>query len=653
MPEPRPLYGLCNLLDVGPNETVVVVEGERCVDTLTRIGITAVTSSGGASAPQKSGWELLVGRRVVLIPDCDEAGFGYVREVARILARLDPRPEIRSLDLSRFVDGLPEGADIADVIEDPEVFSRIWGDAAEPADVKATIQQWLDQAEPIDRDGPSDQVESIDRDGLSDQVESQHERSRILIYPKQSWRAAKTFVERFFTSPSGERLLVFWQGEFFIWSSDAGFWRRTSEEEIKRRILEFLSRAGLLIKKEPEEVCVNAPTTSSFCADILGAVRSLVVVPDSINPPCWLDPKAGDPSPESSIVVKNGILDAMSGTLVPHSPRLFCVNRTDVLYDATAPEPKRWLQFLDELWGDDHESAQLLQEWFGHCLVDDLEPQKFLYIFGPSGSGKGVIAATLIKMVGEDAVACPAVAALATNFGLQNLTDKKAAIFQDARFGRDNLEIILERLLTLTAGDRLSVPRKFLPDWTGRIPARVTVVSNELPTLPDTASALSRRMLVLKTTRSFVGTEDFGLARKLEGELSGILNWSIQGLRRLRANGKRFSRPSYSSEIIGQITETSSPVMAFVLERCEVGPDFEVPTDVIYNEFKLWAADCGRDRVPNVGNFSKMLRAAVPGLSTLRESSGGRRRWFLGIRIQKSVLGVLGPSSERKHPRTD
>jgi hypothetical protein len=397
-----------------------------------------------------------------LVPDNDEPGRSYTREVGRILARLNPRPDVKLLDLSRHVDGLPEGGDIADVIEDPEVFSRIWGDAAEPEDVKATIQQWLDQAEPFDPDGPTEQVESIDRDGLSDQVESQHERSRILIYPKQSWRAAKTFVERFFTSPSGERLLVLWQGEFFIWSSDTGFWRRTSEEEIKRRIFEFLSRAELLIKKEPEEVCVNAPTTSSFCADICGAVRSLVVVPDSISPPCWFDPKAGDPRTEDLVAVKNGILNVVSEELLPHSPRLFCVNRSEVVYDPNAPQPERWLQFLDELWPNDLRSQALLQEFVGHLLTNDLSPQKFLAIIGPSGSGKGVIADILRKLLGEENVVFPTLTSFSTQFGMQSLIGRKVAIVPDARLGGDPVQT-LERLLSVTSGDTLSIPRKTSP----------------------------------------------------------------------------------------------------------------------------------------------------------------------------------------------
>lgn len=66
MPEPRPLY---NLPAVSTAATVVLVEGEKCVEALTRIGVVATTAMGGAAtAIDKSDWSPLAGKTIVVWP---------------------------------------------------------------------------------------------------------------------------------------------------------------------------------------------------------------------------------------------------------------------------------------------------------------------------------------------------------------------------------------------------------------------------------------------------------------------------------------------------------------------------------------------------------------------------------------------------------
>ena len=63
---------------------------EKAADAARSIGLDAVTSAHGSSAPAKSSWAPLAGRDVVILPDADEPGAKYAREVAMLLARLEP-----------------------------------------------------------------------------------------------------------------------------------------------------------------------------------------------------------------------------------------------------------------------------------------------------------------------------------------------------------------------------------------------------------------------------------------------------------------------------------------------------------------------------------------------------------------------------------
>ena len=45
--------------------------------------------------------------------------------------------------------------------------------------------------------------------------------------------------------------------------------------------------------------------------------------------------------------------------------------------------------------------------------------------------------------------------------------------------------------------------------------------------------------------------------------------------------------------------DLASPVAAFVREKCEVGVDKEIETDVLYDAFKIWCAATSTPRQPS------------------------------------------------------
>lgn len=68
-----------------PARPVVVVEGEKDCDNLARIGVLATTNACGAGKWTDAHSAFLRGRRVVVLPDNDEAGRDHARRVARSL----------------------------------------------------------------------------------------------------------------------------------------------------------------------------------------------------------------------------------------------------------------------------------------------------------------------------------------------------------------------------------------------------------------------------------------------------------------------------------------------------------------------------------------------------------------------------------------
>jgi len=137
MPEPRPLYRLRELL-ARPDERVFVCEGEKAADAAASIGLLVTTSPHGCKSAATADWSPLAGRGVVILPDNDPAGRRYAKEVAGILAALEPAPSVKIVDLPE----LPTKGDIYDWLEEH--------DSIEPDALRGIVECLADDAVPLD-----------------------------------------------------------------------------------------------------------------------------------------------------------------------------------------------------------------------------------------------------------------------------------------------------------------------------------------------------------------------------------------------------------------------------------------------------------------------------------------------------------------------
>jgi len=344
------------------------------------------------------------------------------------------------------------------------------------------------------------------------------------------------------------------------------------------------------------------------------------------------------------VALTNGLLDVTARKLLPHTPLYFNMTSVPFDYVPRAPRPLRWLGFLSELWPDDEAAIDALQEWFGYVISGRLDLHKILLMVGPTRGGKGAIARILGALVGAPNVCGPTLSSLGTDFGLAPLIGKSLAVVADMRVAGRDTSVVVERLLSISGEDTLTVNRKYRDQWTGKLPARFHIISNELPQLGDASAAIVGRFIMLVTTRSWLGKEDYSLESELQAELPGILNWSLAGLERLVvANGNRFTRVEAGLEALGVMRDLASPVSAFVREKCTTGPDNEVAIDDLYAAFKQWAENNGHSK-KSKPTFGRDLRAAVPSVSVKRpRDDADRYRAYLGIALRPAGKEATRP----------
>lgn len=345
--------------------------------------------------------------------------------------------------------------------------------------------------------------------------------------------------------------------------------------------------------------------------------------------------------------MENGLLHVPTRQLWPHTPSFFNHHALPFSYLPEAPQPTQWIRFLRELWPDDSSSIEVLQEMFGYILGGDTRLQKMFLLVGPKRAGKGTISRVLAGLLGAHNVAAPTLAGLSTNFGLAPLVGKPLALISDARLSmKADHQIVVERLLSISGEDALTIDRKYREPWTGPLPTRFLICTNELPRLSDSSGALSSRFVALVLTRSFFGEEHPALTEDLLVEAPAIFNWALAGLDRLNARG-RFVNAAAGLDALQQLEDLSSPISAFVRDECVVG-SHQVETAAIWAAWKSWCESDNRPPGTKVV-FVRDLKAAVPGLKRVRPRDGGDGRAYayagVGLRPTHNLddAGPLGP----------
>jgi putative DNA primase/helicase len=444
--------------------------------------------------------------------------------------------------------------------------------------------------------------------------------TQVLPPPSEPMAVARKFVAERCTGPDCALTLRHWRGGWWEWQT--AHWAEIEPRAIRAAAYGFTEHA---VHQAGEDVKPWAPNQNKV-DNLLDALAAIVHLSESTDNPSWLDGR------RTGVIVScaNGLLDVASRKLIEHTPLFFGQVSVPFDYDPEALDPERWTGFLEELWPDDDTAPAALAEWFGYVLSGRTALQKILLVVGPTRGGKGAIARMLAELVGRENVAGPTLSSLSGEFGLAPMIGKPLAVVSDARLNGRDSSVVVERLLSVSGEDRLTVNRKYKDHWTGTLPSRFMLLSNELPQLGDASAAIAGRFVTLVLERSWLGKEDQALEPEMRCELTGILNWALVGLARLEKRGE-FTQPSGAEDAYRALVDLASPVQAFIRDRCIVAPDLHVSVTDFYRAWKGWAEDNGHAR-KSKQTLGRDLRAALPLIQIVQLRDGDdRERAYRGI----------------------
>ncbi len=428
---------------------------------------------------------------------------------------------------------------------------------------------------------------------------------QLILDPKNPIGSATEFIKRCYQQ-DGISTLHHSKGEYYRWQGNC--YRPWPKENLYAQLNVWLHSA----KRRLSKGYFPFQPTIKMVGEVLKALTSIRQMDADLAEPAWLcDTNYTNSYPVKGLIAcRNVLLDLRTMEQLPHTPELFNVNALNFGYDAEGVCPQ-WGKFFSQLWTNDKESIEALQEFFGLCLTSDMSFQKMLMLIGPRRSGKGTIAKVLIALLGQVNTCSPTLDGLSGRFGMEALIGKLLAVFPDVRLGRkSNKSNMTEKLLSISGGDRLSIERKNKTNWNGTLTTRMLMLCNELPILSDVSGALPSRFIMLQLTKSFLDNEDRLLAERLMTELPGILNWAIVGWKRLMERGY-FVSPVASDRIRKTFNASTATLRAFIERYCELGEDHKVVKGTLFKAYATRIFYLGL-KAPASNWFGRNLNAAYP-----------------------------------------
>jgi putative DNA primase/helicase len=345
--------------------------------------------------------------------------------------------------------------------------------------------------------------------------------------------------------------------------------------------------------------------------------------------------------PPNLICFENGVLDINTMEFKPHSPDLFFRNTIHANYDPNA-KPEEFLKWLDEVQPD-KEAQKTIQEMFGYCFHRDHPFHVLFFLVGAGRNGKGTLMRTLTSLLGKENCTNIPLERLPERFQVTNLIGKLVNIVSEPKTSL----VTTETIKMLTGQDLITAEFKGKQKTVQFVSyTKIVVIANRLPPVNDSSLAWWERVVItefpitIPPEKQIPNIEEKWLNNPKER--SGIVNWALEGLKRLLAN-RGFTRSQTMLNVIEQYKRWSQPVQYFLDKYCQYGADLWITKKALYEAYKTVCEDEG---LPIVSEevFSREVRKKPRVILAQKRITGKMERIWVGIAL-KSEAGEASEAS--------
>jgi len=309
---------------------------------------------------------------------------------------------------------------------------------------------------------------------------------------------------------------------------------------------------------------------------------------------------------EQYLVFQNCLLNLKNNSITPHNPEIFTLNLLPYNYDPDAKCP-RWERFLKEIFLNDSEKIQFVQEAIGYCLHFDLPVPALFFLVGTGSNGKSVLLNTMVNLFGEENICNISLNILKDQFYRIQLNSKMLNLTSETPNSKKIETDLIKDVVDgdwVTGRNIFEKPVKFKPY------AKHFFAMNKLPDLNDYSHGMWRRIKVIEFPKTFTENEmDVYLTEKLKKELPGIFNWALEGLNRLKANKFRFTKCSSILKSVEKYKTKNSSILSFISDNLKKVDNEKalLKYGEVFQQYKEYCKEEGYQTPEKKKDFRKVL----------------------------------------------
>jgi len=317
------------------------------------------------------------------------------------------------------------------------------------------------------------------------------------------------------------------------------------------------------------------------------------------------------------VCMRNGILDLRTKQLLSFSKDFILFQKMPYDYNPNAKCPVFMKYINDVLAPDD---VKVIQELLGYLLWKSYDFAAFFLFIGSGRNGKTTLLNLMRAFLGEKNVSSVSLHTLTSDpFAVAWLFGKLANISGDIGASTIRNTHILK---ILTGNDAIQARRIYSDFITFTNYAKIIFACNDPPDFPEDKSvAFSERLKFIQFNNYFPAGDpktDPNILKKMttEEELSGILNWALDGLERLLKNGK-FSYNKATEDNLRLYEEQANPVLGFTNKFLEVKSDCYIPKIDVLAEWEKYCKENKKNALGEV-HFNRKLYETLNSVYSVR-----------------------------------
>jgi putative DNA primase/helicase len=330
--------------------------------------------------------------------------------------------------------------------------------------------------------------------------------------------------------------------------------------------------------------------------------------------------------------LKNCIVNTATLETIQHSKDYYFTRKLNFDYNKDATCPKI-LKFFNDVHKP--EDILLVQEIFGYCLYPTYIYNYIFFLIGSGRNGKGTELNLLISFIGKENITTKAPQEFSDDpYALAYLYGKSADICGD--IGSEPLNITI--LKRASGMDILNGQYKYGHAFDFLNHAKFVFATNLPPPIKDRSLGIWNRLIFIDFQNKFpLGGPntivDYVNQLATPDELSGLFNWALIGLQRLKTQG-RVSFNTSTIDAMRWYDRKANPVLAFSQDCLEYSCD----DYILKNEMRIKFTEyCKKYDLHAVSDqwFTQKLVDALPGCEPDRITINGQKKQiYLNVRLK-------------------